>query len=115
MCLAKEQAWAVEWATGLRNVQTSLVGDQLAFNVTPPYAEGQKQCSQQMVPNNGKYQSFSVLGLGLTLALGGLIILTGLALDVVVGHFRSKGTRYKGERWDAHQILALHEAAYGDH
>jgi hypothetical protein len=112
-CLAKEQAWAVEWATGPRNVQRSLIGDKVALNVTPPSVEGQKQCSQQMVPNNGGYQSFSILGLGVTLGLGGVIIFAGLALDVVVGLLRPKSSKYKQEQWDADEVLALHEAAYG--
>ncbi|KAF2192030.1 hypothetical protein K469DRAFT_696089 [Zopfia rhizophila CBS 207.26] len=112
-CLAKEQSWAVEWATAPRNLQATLAGDGAALNVTPPINdEGRQQCSQQMVHGNGAHQSFSVLGLALTLALGGIIILTGLAIDVVVGRLRPQSTRYKKEQWDVEEVLALHKAAY---
>jgi hypothetical protein len=112
-CLAKEQSWAVEWATAPRNLQSTLAGDGAALNVTRPLNdEARQQCSQQMVHDNGTHQSFSVLGLALTLAIGGIIILTGFTLDIVVGRLRPQSTRYKQEQWDVEEVLALHKAAY---
>lgn len=56
--------------------------------------------------------NFSVLGLTIILALGGLIIVIGMSIDTIVGLLRTRTRRYKKEQWDAEETLELHRAAY---
>jgi hypothetical protein len=111
--LAKEQSWAVEWATAPKNIESNLDGTPLiVVTNTPTTAAGLKQCEQQMIHDSGFHQSFSVLGMCLILALGGLIIILGMSLDAIVGRLRPAKTRYMSEQWDLEETLALHRAAY---
>jgi hypothetical protein len=63
--LAKEQAWAVEWATAPRNVDIA----NGPIETHPfPTQETAQQCLTQVVRNTGGYANFSGLELVLILA-----------------------------------------------
>jgi hypothetical protein len=113
--LAKEQAWALEWATGIRNVDISSPAVRSAFDFTAPIgAEQAKQCQTQLVRDSGSHMNFSVLGIVLILTIGGLIIIAGLCVDTVVGWLRKKYRKdeWKSQQWNAEETLALQRAAY---
>lgn len=111
-CLAKEQAWAVEWATYPRNVDFDLTGKNMSFTPNPPRHAYAQQCSDQMIKDASGYLNFSVLGVALIIAMGGMIIVVGTSVDTVVGWFRSVRTRYMKEQWDLEGTLALHKSSY---
>jgi hypothetical protein len=114
-CLAKEQAWAVEWATYPRNLDPTLLGSKnVTFVANPPTTPaGQQQCSSQMIRDtSGAYTSFSVLGMGIILVVGGLLILVGLCIDIVAGWLTPRSRQFMKEEWEAEDTLALHQAAY---
>jgi hypothetical protein len=116
-CLAKEQQWAVEWATAPRNTESSLgknITKLFSFN-SPTTQAGQAQCKQQMVRNAAGFINFPVLGISLIVGLGGLIIIAGCTVDLFARRFSRKQSVYKREEWDAHEVLALHKAAYVAH
>ncbi|PYH79582.1 hypothetical protein BO82DRAFT_385077 [Aspergillus uvarum CBS 121591] len=114
--LAKEQAWAVEWATAPKNFPATSLLDQssVGWNVTAPLSSyARVQCTNQLVHNAAGYANFSVLGLALTVGVCGLIILVGLSVDSVVGWLRGNGRwRYMREQWAVEETLNLHRAAY---
>jgi hypothetical protein len=56
--------------------------------------------------------SFSVLGMALIFALGGLIILVGFTVDLVTTKYGRPQSKYKREEWEAEEMLALHKTAY---
>jgi hypothetical protein len=107
--LAKEQAWAVEWATIPRNVDTTS-GPVKTHPL--PNKETEQQCLSQLVRDTGGHINFSVLGLIIILAIGGLIIVIGLSIDSIVGLVRSRKGKYKKEQWEVEETLELHRAAY---
>ncbi|CEJ54933.1 hypothetical protein PMG11_01219 [Penicillium brasilianum] len=115
--LAKEQAWAVEWATAPRNFPASSLLDasSVGWNVTAPLnSYGRAQCANQLVHNAAGYENFSVLGLALAVAVCGAIILVGSNVDYVVARVRGregKG-RYKTEQWVAEEVLVLLHGLY---
>jgi hypothetical protein len=113
-CLAKEQQWAVEWATAPTFIDFAPQGNTTgAFTTNPPTdAAAKQQCRQQLVHNAGGYQSFSVLGIALILALGGLIIVTGLTVDTIAASFGPESSKFRREQWDAEETLALHSSLY---
>jgi hypothetical protein len=103
--LAKEQMWAVEFATGPRNLRNSLTG--VTAKVKPveyPWDKKTMLCGQQIVHDNGSHQNFSGLGLALTLVLGGLIVVAGLSAEFVGKLFLSKSAQ---EQWSENEILQL--------
>ena len=104
--LAKEQTWALEFATGPRNLQTSPSGRTIGITTVPSVWDNETSlCDQQMIRDNGSHQSFSVLGLALTLLLGGLIIVAGLTVDTVIGWLFMP--KYKQQQWSEDEVLAL--------
>jgi hypothetical protein len=113
-CLAKEQQWAVEWATAPTYInfaaQKNISGSWKPSPLTD--AAAKQQCQQQMVQSSGGYQSFSVLGIALILALGGLIIVMGLTVDMVAGKFGPESSKFKNEQWDNEETLALLRTVY---
>jgi hypothetical protein len=68
-----------------------------------------------MVRDRGGYQSFSVLGMAVILAIGSLIIFVGLIVDTVVGWLRPQKSMFMKEQWELEDTLALHRAAYTAH
>ncbi|TID15568.1 hypothetical protein E6O75_ATG07896 [Venturia nashicola] len=107
--LAKEQAWAVEWATAPKNVDTSKGPVETRPFLTK---ESKAQCLTQLVRSTGGHVNFSVLGLIIILALGGLIIIVGSSIDTLVGWMRTRSARYKRDQWELEETLELHRAAY---
>lgn len=86
IALAKEQTWALEWATSIRNVDLSSPAVKGVFNATPPRSpEAAKQCQNQLARNPGTHINFSLLGVILILVISGIIIITGLCVDTVTG------------------------------
>jgi hypothetical protein len=112
--LAKEQSWAVEWATSTTYIDFATQENGTGtFALNPPKdAAARQQCGQQMVRNAGGFQSFSVLGIALILSVGGVIIVMGLTIDVVVVKNRLERSEYRRGQWDAEETLALHKAVY---
>jgi hypothetical protein len=104
----------VEWATAPTYIdfaaQKNITGSFTPKPLTD--AAAKQQCRQQMVRNAGGYQSFSVLGIALILALGGLIIVVGLTVDVIAAKFGLESSRFKREQWDVEETLALHRTVY---
>jgi hypothetical protein len=112
--LAKEQAWAVEWASGLRNIDGSVISlPQAELQDAPTSKQLVAQCHAQLVRDSSSFMNFSVLGLVLVLVLGGVIILLGLSTDTVVGWIRTRKGRkvWKAEQWHNEETLALQKAA----
>lgn len=110
--LAKEQAWAVEWATTPRNYQPNPPGDPVWLYDPPNDLVGLALCGSQLVRNMGDYESFSILGLSLIIGLGGIIILVGFTIDSIVGWLQSPKARYKADQWHIEENIQLHKAAY---
>jgi hypothetical protein len=115
IALAKEQAWAMEWATGIRNVDLSSLATRGAYNLTPPRTpQAKKQCQNQLARDSGAHVNFSLLGVLLILIIGSMIIITGLCVDTVTGSVRERYGRkvWKAQQWSAEETLALQRAAY---
>jgi hypothetical protein len=53
-----------------------------------------------------------VLGLSLILALGGLIIVLGVTVDLIAARFGPESSKFRREQWDAEETLALHRSLY---
>jgi len=116
--LAKEQFWAVEWATQPRNFPDTPISQDPGWKYTPPSNATQlNQCKNQMMQlsSSTEHQSFSILGLSVIFVVGSAIIIVSLTVESVVGWFHDRFDgwgRYKKEQWEAEETLALHQAAY---
>ena len=64
-------------------------------------------CHSQIIRNAGGYQSFSVLGVSIIVAIGTLIIIVSLVLDSAVGALRKRfhWKEYKEEAWRTDSML----------
>ncbi|KAH0556148.1 hypothetical protein GP486_005920 [Trichoglossum hirsutum] len=70
-------------------------------------------CQNQLVRNTGPYQSFSIIGIALTLAIGGVIMLIGSTIDVTIGHFqKNRKSEYRRQQWILEDRLQLQRMAY---
>jgi hypothetical protein len=70
-------------------------------------------CRNQMVRDIGQHQSFSLLGLALIIALGGVIIVLGMVTDTLVGWLQiGRKTEYRRRQWILEENLQLQRAAY---
>lgn len=79
--LASIQQSVLEYATGPFDLgQTGVI-------VRPNASDelGQRLCKSQSIRNSGQVQSFSILGMTLIFALGGLIIIISLTMESTVG------------------------------
>ncbi|KAE8383096.1 hypothetical protein BDV26DRAFT_287882 [Aspergillus bertholletiae] len=113
LSLAKEQAWAIEWATEPQNLEPPTEGDESPWEYSLPTTPAAKsQCRNQLIHNVGDYKSLSILGMGLILALGGVIIILGLFLDTAVGLLQRGRWAHLREQWQTEETLGLHRAAY---
>jgi hypothetical protein len=86
---------------------------QFEPKVTPPRANDTWMCGNQMVRRND-YQSFSVLGLGIIVGLGGFIILVNMTLSEVVGMIQKRYHKHgHGRReWNLLKTETLQLLAY---
>jgi hypothetical protein len=107
LTLGTLQRYMVEWATGLPEPYTSYTYSP----TTDPL--GMWQCDNQIVRRSG-YTSFSSLGLGIILGVGGIIILFSLWIESIVGYFRkhSRIGLYRQIRWKLDSTLQLQRMAY---
>ena len=107
--LANDQSWIVEWATAVKNKPAPLpaIGNTVEYN-TILTAYEKEMCKNQLIKNPGQYETFSVLGLSLIIALGGLVIVTDLTLDIIVGWMRCGPFLYRKEQWDMEESCQLY-------
>lgn len=111
--LAKDQAWAVEWATAPKNLPNDLLDHAAGWKRMIPTNPIQRSaCFNQLVKLESGYQNFSILGLALTVAICGLLTIVGLFIDTLVGWLRREKTRYMRDQWAVEETLALHKVAY---
>ncbi|KAI9813762.1 MAG: hypothetical protein M1827_003552 [Pycnora praestabilis] len=106
--MAKLQKAAVEFATGPQFVPPGTTVQH------PVGVVEQAMCYSQKVRANNGYMSFSVLGVALIIGIGGLIFLTNLVLEGVVGWFQRKyqfGNK-RNLQWMLDEKLQLQRLAY---
>ena len=102
--LARFQHAVVEYATG----PGPLADGQAVLQPTDD--DGLALCHAQKVRGDGSHQSFSVLGLAITLGVGGLIILVSFILEPLMKFTRqkrSKDTKQRGLNWTLDGNLQL--------
>ncbi|KUJ23483.1 uncharacterized protein LY89DRAFT_777227 [Mollisia scopiformis] len=109
MSLTTVQRYMVEWATGPAEPYS-------IYTYGPPSELDpltKWQCENQIIRQSG-YTSFSSLGLGLIFGLGGLVILSSLWLESIVGYFqkRFRFGLYQQVRWKLDSNLQLQRMAY---
>jgi hypothetical protein len=105
--LAAIQQAALEYATGPQYLGTT-------GELVPPAPNdtlGRRLCHSQTFRSSGEVQSFSLLGVGVILVVGGIIILVSFCLETVVGWLqlrlgRGQGRHAQWERDDKLQLLA---------
>jgi hypothetical protein len=115
--LAKEQAWAVEWATAIQNIPASSSNSSNQFPPNPPTnPQLAAQCRNQLVRDSGSHLSCSVWGLVIVLTVGGLIIILGLAVDFLGAWFRKARRRneWRAEQWNEDDGLQLIRGGFQD-
>jgi hypothetical protein len=99
-----------------RNVIDYVVGpDNPRYQkyITQPSANATWMCNNQIVQRSG-YTSFSILGMAIIIILGGLIILTNLAIDSVLGFVRNRHSACMSEssEWKLTSLLQLQRIAF---
>lgn len=104
--LASIQQSVLEYATGPIDLgQTGVI-------VRPNASDelGQRLCKSQSIRNSGQVQSFSILGITLIFALGGLIILISLTMESTVGAMQRRWARGGEDRrleWKSDEKLEI--------
>ncbi len=103
--LATIQQSALEYATGPRDLGQSGV-------LVRPVADdhlGQRLCKAQSIRNSGQVQSFSILGMTLIFALGGLIILISFTMESAVDAIQRRWHKgeYRRRMWTLDEKLGL--------
>ncbi|KAH8745710.1 hypothetical protein BGZ57DRAFT_946213 [Hyaloscypha finlandica] len=86
LCLAKLQAHMIEWATAPTNIEPTSQSNTNTAAISPALVAPYQtiMCRNQLIHSTtSSYQSFSILGLSLIIAVGGVIIIIGLFVDVV--------------------------------
>ncbi|KAH0552959.1 hypothetical protein GP486_006843 [Trichoglossum hirsutum] len=105
VALAKLQAGVVESATGPEYTSNGLLRK---VNLTDSGEIYDNLCRMQKVRTNGGYQSFSVLGLSIILAVGSFIITASLVLDPIFGLLQKRqGSLYRTLAWKTDSKLQL--------
>ena len=103
--LAKLQQKTIQYATGPSyDIQT----------IGPSTKEEVNMCENQIIRSQGGTVSFSVLGLCIILIFGGILIVTSLVIDSLVGLIRRKldWKKYKSLQWSLDEKLQLQRLAY---
>lgn len=102
--MARLQQQVIDFATG------PLYSNQSMLFVPGP----RNACGRQKIHNTTNYTSFSVFGITIVLSIGGLLIITSLVLDSVVGYFRKTydWKDYKRLQWAKDEQLELQRLAY---
>jgi len=117
-----DNQWMIE-ATEMFSVSLAKLQQQiLQYAIGPayfheglPFMKGDKNmCGRQKIRGVSGVLSFSVLGVSIILILGGLLILTALVLDTIVGFIRRKLDRgdHKRLQWAVDETLQLQRLAF---
>lgn len=114
--LARLQQKSQEYATGPANV---LDGSYVIRpNVTKTLADvpWEAMCYSQLVHDSSDSMSFSITGLAILLILGTIIILTGLAIDTIVGWLQVRLGRglHKHTEWQVNEKLYMQSLLHGE-
>ena len=122
--------WQIEldgwFETSLANLQNQVVAfatkeiDDLGLypfgNLTfygDERSELEAMCDQQIIRSVGGFQSFTVFGVILIVALGVAIVIASLCVDSVMKGFRRyAGNRYKSDQWTMDGVLHLQRQAF---
>lgn len=104
--LASIQQSVLEYATGPFDL------GQTGVTVRPNASDelGQRLCKSQSIRNSGQVQSFSILGMTLIFALGGLIIIISLTMESAVGAMQRRWARGGEDRrlvWERDEKLEI--------
>lgn len=76
-------------------------------------SELETMCDQQIVRSVGGFQSFTMFGVVLIVAMGIAIVITSLCIDSVMkGCRRYVGNRYKSDQWTLDGVLHLQRQAF---
>jgi hypothetical protein len=105
VALARLQIAVVEYSTGPTNQQ------DLDALVRPNTTEGKNLCRSILVQSTGNFQNFSVLGIAIIIAVGGVIILLGASIDTIVGWLQSKNNPRRLQ-WRADSKFQIQRMAY---
>jgi hypothetical protein len=107
----------VEWATAIQNIPASSSNSSNQFPPNPPTnPQLAAQCRSQLVRDSGSHLSFSVLGLTIVLAVGGLIIVLGLSVDTLGEWLRKvqKKNEWRTKQWNEEDTLQILRGGYQD-
>ena len=106
--LAKLQQKTVQYAT--RSPYTSD-----ALQLTGPLNKEQaNMCKNQIIRSQSGTTSFSMLGISIILVLGGILIMSSLVIDMLVGWIRRKfhWNEHRSLQWTLDEKLQLQRLAY---
>lgn len=106
--LAKLQQKVIQYATG-----PAYSSDDLQL-IKPYNKEQVNMCENQIVRSQDGSISFSVLGISIILTLGGILILTSLVIDTLVGFIRRKfhWKEHKSLQWTLDEKKQLQRLGY---
>ncbi|KAI9868264.1 MAG: hypothetical protein M1830_005684 [Pleopsidium flavum] len=106
--LAKLQQLVVQYAAGPPNVVEG------AYISKPTDPISQMMCNNQQVRSTSNAINFSTLGIVIILVIGGLLIITSLVLDTLVGFIQRKWNMrdYQRVQWALDEKLQLQRLAY---
>lgn len=101
----------VEWATAPTN---GALAPGSPYTVrTPTDPTEAVMCRNQLVHSTGLHQQFSILGIALTLGLGGVMIVLGTVASIVVSRLQTgRETEYRNTQWALEDKLQLQRVAY---
>jgi hypothetical protein len=103
--LASLQRLVVDQATGPADLAL------LPTMTRPNTSEQQKGCANQKIRSDS-YTSINVLGLSIIFVVGGLIIVTSLALPIIVQWIQRRQNSYSSLEWIANDTLQLQRLAH---
>jgi len=97
----------IEWATEPTNIDPP---PQFDITSTLNTTYEKIMCTNQLIHSSSSHQSFSILGLSLIIALGGVIIIAGIFVDTVGGWVERLSKRgWMDEQWRLEETLQLHQ------